>query len=210
MLRDIYISSAFCALLAISITAFALEPAYAEFPPEGAVSDPKNPSIASGDLPDPSQKGVLRHYIFYFDCGKREWIGVSVTNTNTSPSSPPQAVGLGRKFPPGPPLGSKIVSGNRAIVAATGQTFVLQNGGWFDVRTKKPVPSPNLCPEGAVPHEQRPTKKATSQEHGSEQEAAGTGVDKLPPTGPMPKNDQKPDQLPPPPAYLPDRSNSQH
>jgi hypothetical protein len=209
MLRDIYISSAFCAVSAISITAFALQPAYAEFPPEGAVSDPNNPSIASGDLPDPSHKGVLLHYIFYFDCGKRDWIGVSVTNTEASPSSPPQAVGLGRKFPPGPPLGSKIVSGNRAIVAATGQTFVLQSSGWFDVKTKKPMRSPNLCPEGAVPHEHRPTQNATDPERGSERDAAGIGVDKVPPSGPMPKNDQKPDQLPPPPEYLPDHSNSQ-
>ena len=206
MLRRVCIVSVVCALLAISILAFTLPPAFAEFPPEGSVSDPNNPSIASGDLPDPSHKGVLRHYIFYFDCGKREWIGVSVTNAQTSPSSPPQAIGLGRKFPPGPPLGSKAVSANRAIVAATGQTFVLENGGWFDVKTKKPMRSPNLCPEGALPHEQRPTKGTTGRQDRSQLDSAGAGVDKLPPTGPTPKNDQKPDQLPPPPKYLPNHS----
>jgi hypothetical protein len=206
MLRGVCIASAVCSLLAISILVFALPPAYAEFPPEGSVSDPNNPSIASGVLPDPSHKGVLRHYVFYFDCGKREWIGVSVTNTQTSPSSPPQAVGLGRKFPPGPPLGSKTVSANRAIVAATGQTFVLESGSWIDVKTKKPERSPNLCPEGALPHEQRPTKEAAGQKDSSEQDTAGAGVDKLPPTGPTSKKDQKPDQLPPPPEYLPNHS----
>lgn len=188
--------------MALSMVAFALEKSRAEFPPEGAVTDPNNSSIATGDLPDPSHKGGLRHYIFYFDCTKRAWIGVSVTNTKTDASSPPQAVGLGREFPPGPPLGAKKLSGssNRAIVAATGQTFVLENGSWLDTKTRKPMHSPNLCPENVVPRVQRPATSAASPSRGSQQ---GTpDVDKLPPSGPVPKSEPKPDQLPPPPKDL--------
>ena len=199
MLRGVYIRSAIGTLVALSLASFTLQKARGEFPPEGAVTDPKNPSIASGDLPDPSHKGALSHYIFYFDCGKHDWIGVSVTNNaKAGASSAPQAVGLGREFPPGPPLGAKTLSGSsdRAIVAATGQIFVLENGNWIDIKTKKTMRSPNLCPEAAIS-----AKHATRPEPSSQ--PASAGVDKLTPPAPIPKSDQKPDQLPPPPKYVP-------
>jgi hypothetical protein len=206
MERDFAGPLMFSGLLAIALNALTVAPAYAEFPPEGAVSDPNNPSVATGDLPDPSHKGTLRHYIFYFDCGKRHWIGVSVTGTVASPASPPQAVGLGREFPPGPPLGSKTVNSNPSrAMSALGQAFVLENGSWFDAKTKKPVPSPKLCP--ATDH---PGRRAAEQAPGSEhdQSSAGAGSDKLPPAQPARQNEQKPDQLPPPPKYMPSNSSS--
>jgi hypothetical protein len=182
------------------MNALAIAPADAEFPPEGAVSDPGNPSIASGDLPDPAHKGTLRHYIFYFDCRNRDWIGVSVAGTVASPASPPQAVGMGREFPPGPPLGSRTVSRSpRRAMTASGQTFVLEAGGWFDAKTKKMQRSPKLCP-GSI--DRRPADQVTGSAHG--QSSMGEGGDKLPSTEPARQNDQKPDQLPPPPKYKPD------
>lgn len=207
MERDFAGSLAIGGLLVLATHALAVVPAFAEFPPEGAVSDPNNASTATGDLPDPSHKGTLRHYIFYFDCGKRHWIGVSVTGTIASPSSPPQAVGLGREFPPGPPLGSKTIGSNpHRAISASGQAFVLENGSWLDAKTKKPVPSPKLCPDSI----DNPGRRAAEQVIGSEhdQSSEGAGSDKLPPAQPTRQNDQKPDQLPPPPKYMPGNSSS--
>ena len=179
--------------LFVGANVFPVAQAYAEFPPEGAVPDPDNPSVATGDLPDSSHKGTLRHYIFYFDCGKRDWIGVSVAGTAASPSSPPQAVGLGREFQPGPPLGAKMTSSNSAVTAS-GQSFVLEKGSWVDVRTKKPVRSPGLCP-GSVPR--RPAGRVT----GSSQDTEGSNGDRLQPIQRR-QSDPTPDQLPPPPKFM--------
>lgn len=194
-------------IMAFAMNAVAIAQADAEFPPEGAVSDPNNPSIATGDLPDPSHKGTLRHYIFYFDCGKRDWIGVSVAGTAGNPASPPQAVGLGREFPPGPPLGSKTVSGNpNHALTASGQSFVLEAGSWIDAKTNKPVRAPKLCPASIARPDRRPAEQATGVAH--DQGSAPTGGVKLPPAQPARKDEQKGDQLPPPPTFVPSNSRS--
>jgi len=165
---------------ALALATFATVAARGEFPPEGAVTDPNNPSVASGEYPDPAHNGVTRHYVFYFDCGKRVWIGVSVAEGNQS--APPQAVGKGREFPSGPPPGAKVDAGNsnHASLTGSGQTFSLRQGIWFDVKTGKPVVSPNLCP---VTPDQKLIKRSKNSEHGVE--------------------NQQPDQLPPPPQFLP-------
>ena len=170
---------------ALALAIFATESARAEFPPEGAIPDPTNPSVASGNYPDPAHNGVMRHYIFYFDCGKRDWIGVSVAATNGNQSAPPQAVGKGREFPSGPPLGSKVdaSNSNRASLAGTGQTFSLRQGVWFDARTGKKVPSPNLCANA-------PDQTAIKHSKASE-----------------PNAENQSDQLPPPPQFLPNAAS---
>jgi len=182
-----------CALALANVQSMSVR---AEFPPEGAISDPNNPSIATGDYPDQAHNGVTRHYIFYFDCGKRDWIGVSVADTKGDRSAPPQAVGNGREFPSGPPPGSKYEAGssNRATRIASGQTFSLRQGIWFDAKTAKPVTSPNLCPRS--PFGQKAMKHSKGPDHG-------------PPSADQsaPASDQKPDQLPPPPQYIPKHSN---
>ena len=169
----------------LALAAASVMPARAEFPPEGATSDPTNPSVASGDYPDPVHKGVAHHYVFYFDCGKRDWIGVSVEGGKTNQSEPPQAVGKGREFPSGPPPGSKVdaTNFNRAFSADSGRVFVLRHGVWFDTKGGKPVASPNLCPGEA------PNQSAIKSSKDSERRVG----------------EQKPDQLPPPPKYnIPD------
>jgi len=185
----------FSGLLAVGVNALAVATAHAEFPPEGAVADANNPSLATGDIADPSRKGTLRHYIFYFDCGKRDWIGVPVAGTATNSATSPRAVGPGREFPPGPPLGSKTVSGTPGrAVTASGQAFVQEDGSWFDAKTRTPMPSPSLCPES-----RRPSKPAT----GSAQDHHSAGGDALPSAKSAQPNEQKPDQLPPPPQFKP-------
>jgi hypothetical protein len=164
-------------------------PAHAEFPPEGAVSDPNNPSVASADYPDPAHKEVTRHFIFYFDCGKRDWIGVPVAGTNGKNSAPPQTVGKGKEFPSGPPPGSKYVVGksDRAVNAGSGGTFALRQGVWFDAKTGKPVMSPKLCPGAPTASDQTVVKSPKNS-------APGTDTAKA-------------DQLPPPPKYLRDHAD---
>lgn len=175
---------------ALALASLSNLPARAEFPPEGATSDPNNPSVASGDYPDPAHSGTMRHFIFYFDCGKRDWIGVSVAGTKGDQAAPPQAVGKGREFPSGPPPGSKVDTANstRASIAGSGQTLSLRQGTWFDAKTGKPIASPNLCPGGSPDHTVNKTSKSSD----------GTA------------SDQKPDQLPPPPHYLPDPALRSH
>src|SRR5689334_560436 len=97
-----------CPLL--STVAFALAfamvcavPARAEFPPEGAVADAQNPSIATGDYPGPTQNHAMTHYVFYFDCAKRAWIGVATSASGRAGNSSLR----GREFSPGPPTGAK-------------------------------------------------------------------------------------------------------
>ena len=178
-----YVRDALMFGCALALATFATVSASAEFPPEGATPDPTNPSVASGDFPDPAHNGVMRHYIFYFDCGKRDWIGVSVAATNGNQSEPPQAVGKGREFPSGPPLGSKVDArnSNRASLAGTGHTFSLRQGVWFDARTGKQVPSPNLCPNAP---DQTPIKHSKASE-----------------------TPARSDQLPPPPQFLPNAAS---
>jgi len=172
-----------CALVLANLAPVSVR---AEFPPEGAISDPNNPSIASGDYADPAHNGIMRHYIFYFDCAKRDWIGVSVAGANQS--SPPQAVGNGREFPPGPPPGAKVDAGNlsRASVAGTDQIYSLRRGVWFDAKTGKAVASSKLCPESSATPDQ--TKHSKDSER-----------------------PEKPDSLPPPPKYnIPDPTRVPH
>ena len=179
-----------CAFVLVILASVA---ARAEFPPEGAIPDPKNPSLASGDYQDPAHNGVMRHYIFYFDCGKRDWIGVSVADTKGDQSAPPQAVGKGREFPPGPPPGSKVDANNssRASLASSGQAFSLRRGVWFDLNTGKPMASPKLCPSDQTAPDQNRAGSPSDPEHGAD--------------------DRKPDQLPPPPKYkIPDHSGQSH
>src|SRR5690348_6213744 len=87
---------------ALAIAAWVLSPARAEFPPEGAVPDPNNASKATGDYPGPTQEGGALHTVFYFDCGTRNWVGVSVKVSSGTQSSPTETAGPGRKYPPGP------------------------------------------------------------------------------------------------------------
>jgi hypothetical protein len=173
---------------ALALANLATVPVRAEFPPEGAISDPNNPSIASGDYPDLAHNGVNHHYIFYFDCAKRDWIGVSVAAANQS--SPPHAIGNGREFPPGPPPGAKVDAGNlsHATVARTGQTYSLRRGVWFDAKTGKAVASSKLCPESASTPDQIKHSKDSER-----------------------PDIQKPDSLPPPPKYnIPDPARASH
>ena len=206
MLWAAHISSPLCRLAALAVGVLLASPAHAEFPPEGATSDPSNPSIASGEVPDPSHKGVLRHFIFYFDCGRGDWIGTSVTDTKTTSAGPPRTKGVGGEFLSGPPLGSKRVSRNPEIAtdAATGQTFRLQNGKWFNAKTGKLMRSPKLCPERLAPPVLRPPQNPGS-EHGSGQGSSVLPIDKLPPAHTPSHKEQEPDQLPPPPKFLSDR-----
>jgi len=174
----------FASLFVFAIAAVIAAPALAEFPPEGAVSDPNNPSVASADYQDPAHKNVTRHFIFYFDCRKRDWIGVSVAGTEGQ-IAPPQAVGKGREFPSGPPPGSKYVVGNsdRALNIGNGGTFVLRQGVWFDVKTGKSVVSPRLCPGDST----APVRANANQKDSATLDTP------------------KPDQLPPPPQFLRNR-----
>ena len=186
----------FACLSALVLVAVA--PARAEFPPEGAVSDPNNPSIAAGDYPDAAHKTVMHHYIFYFDCGKRDWIGVSVAGTNGKPSAPPQAIGRGKEFPSGPPPGSKYVAGkpDRAINAGSGGTFALRQGVWFDLKTNEAMTSPKLCPGSAGEPDSVKRAKDTGQ--------ALPGTHAPATSEPVPP---KADQLPPAPQYMPHQGN---
>jgi hypothetical protein len=175
-----------CMLMLIGLSIW---PARAEFPPEGATTDPHNPSIATGDLPSLTHKGVKEHYVFYFDCGKMNWIGVPVTNSHGVQSSPPQAMGPGREFPSGPPIGSKRLAtdSSRAVDESSGQSYSFQNGQWINTKTRDFARSPKLC-----------TDAASSFGHNTLKTA--------PPPPPAPN--EKSDKLPPPPVYTPNRDHT--
>ncbi len=198
--RGVHNSLAFCGFLAIAIGAPATS-VRAEFPPEGAVSDASNPSVATGDYEDPRHHGVMQHYIFYFDCNKRDWIGVSVAGSAKGQASPPQAVGMGREFPAGPPPGAKreVGNANQATAPGTGQTFVFQRGNWFDAKSGQLMRSPKLCPDSAP-----------QRSDGRSQVPSAARSGQLGPSQPTSHSNPKPDQLPPPPQYLGDPTSRSH
>lgn len=174
-------------LCMLMLIGFNTWPARAEFPPEGATTDPRNPSIATGELPSLTHKGVKEHYVFYFDCGKMNWIGVPVANS--SGSSPPQAMGPGREFPSGPPSGSKRLAtdSTRAVDESSGQSFSFQNGQWINTKTRDVARSPSLCTDAASLSGHNTLKKAPL---------------------PTPPPSEKSDKLPPPPVYAPNRNHT--
>lgn len=162
---------------AAAIASFMFLPARAEFPPEGAVPDPNNASIATGDYPT-HDSGVV-HTVFYFDCGTRNWVGVSVKASSGTQNSPAQAEGAGREYPPGPPTGSTRVADNpnRAFNKSTGQDFALRDGNWIDTKTGKVMKARNLCRDGG---------------------STGSNTVKQPSA-----SDEKPDHLPARPEFIP-------
>jgi len=192
MLCNANIASSVGRVVAFALGVLLASAARAQFPPEGATSDPSNPSIAAGDIPDPSQKGVVHHYVFYFDCVRRDWIGTSVPNA-TKPS--PSTV-VGKEFPSGPPTGAKRLLHNpdTATDAATGLVYRLQNGSWYEAKTGKISPPPKLCPEAATP----------TVPLNSDRSASSSGRrTKHPPS----QGGNGSDHLPPPPQYLSPRSS---
>ena len=177
-----------------SLALFSALPARAEFPPEGAVADPTNPSTATGNLPDPKHAGTLLPYVFYFDCGKRQWIGVAVAGPKDKQSTAPSAVGTARQFAPGPPPGAKLDAHDPTHAAnhASGQAFALRDGNWTDVKTGVAVKSPKLCANDVPVTKTKP--------------AGGDDIpppDQQAPASPQPIAPQnKPDHLPPPPDFI--------
>ena len=179
---------------AFGLALFAAMPARAEFPPEGAVADPTNPSTATGNLPDSKHAGTLLPYVFYFDCGKRQWIGVAVAGPKDKQSTAPSAVGTARQFPPGPPPGAKLDAHDptRAANHTSGQSFTLRDGNWVDVKTGADVKSPKLCANDMPPVKTKPAGSADP-----------ATPDQQAPAGPQPISPQnKPDHLPPPPDFI--------
>jgi hypothetical protein len=174
---------------AIAVAVALAYPARAEFPPEGAIPDPNNASIATGDYPSPTRDGVALHTVFYFDCGTRNWVGVSVKVSSGVQNSPAEAAGPGRKYPPGPPTGSKRDSAdpNHAYNKSTGQNFAFRDGNWIDLKTGKLVMAPKLCPDTAGSVGGNTLRQ--SGDHGQNQ--------------PAPPVDDKPDHLPDAPKFVP-------
>jgi len=174
---------------AAAIAVLSVQPTRAEFPPEGAVPDPNNASIATGDYPSPARDGATLHTVFYFECGTRDWVGVLVKVASGAQNSPAEAAGPGRKYPPGPPTGSKRDSTdpNRAYNKATGQNFAFRDGNWIDLKTGKLVKEPKLCPDTAGSVGGNTLRQ--SGDHGQNQ--------------PAPPIDDKLDHLPDAPKFVP-------
>ena len=186
-------------MLALAVSA-AL-PASAEFPPEGAVPDPNNPLTATGEFPSPKHDGATLPYVFYFDCGKRKWIGVAVTGAKPNQTSAPSAMGPAREYPPGPPTGSKLDGADPAHATnrATGEHFALRAGDWVDAKTGTAAKSPKLCSEASGVTAQPAVKNKSGTGQGEPLHADGPP----PPTiTPVRGPDKKPDNLPPPPSYI--------
>lgn len=138
----------------VAIALYVLLPARAEFPPEGATPDPNNASIATGNFPSSTQSGGIVHTVFYFDCGTRNWVGVSVKAASGPQDAPAQAAGAGREYPPGPPTDSTRDKGNpnHALNQRTGQDFTFRDGNWFETKTGRLMKSPKLCPDAEGGH----------------------------------------------------------
>lgn len=166
----------------LAVALFCTLPSKAEFPPEGAVLDQQNPALATGDYPNPTQRNSKAHYVFYFDCSKRMWIGVATSGS--SGSSPLH----GRQFPPGPPTGAvrDASDPNHATNHVTHQTFEFSKGIWIDAKSRQVPRSVKLCPEATIPAGRKPA------------------VEPSPPT-----RAEKPDRLPPPPVVRTD-GDSRH
>jgi hypothetical protein len=191
MTSDTFFSRAtMMAARAIAIAVALAYPARAEFPPEGAVPDPNNASIATGDYPSPTRDGVALHTVFYFDCGTRNWVGVSVKVPSGVQNSPAEAAGPGRKYPPGPPTGSKrdATDPNRAYNKSTGQNFAFRDGNWIDTKTGKLLKAPKLCPDSGSTGGNA-LKQAGEQRRIQNQ--------------PVSPADDKPDHLPAAPEFIP-------
>lgn len=166
------LSISLCALAVL----FAL-PSKAEFPPEGAVADPRNPALATGDYSTSAQSksNAKAHYVFYFDCAKRMWIGVATSTSGGAGSASPH----GREFAPGPPTGARRDTSdpNRATNIVTHQTFAFSNGVWIDTKSRQVARSAKLCPNSVAPSVHQPASEP-----------------------PVPVKQEKPDSLPPPPV----------
>jgi hypothetical protein len=161
--------------------ALAVPSANAEFPPEGATQDARNPAIATGDYSG-------SHYVYYFDCGKREWIGVAVSGALRGDIAPLLTENKGRLFPPGPPTGAKrdAKDSNRATNIATGTTYRFRDGLWLDTKTGQKATSPKLCSDSATPEPRKPP---------AERPPSDDAIPVLPPTpviGAAPKPGSRP------------------
>jgi len=193
-----------CFSYVLASSFLAALPVRAQFPAEGAVPDPYNRATATGEYPSPKHDGDKVQYVFYFDCGKRKWIGVAATMSKGTQTSVPQAVGSAHEFPPGPPTGSSLDAkdANRAINRITGQSFTLHKGNWIDAKTGELVKSPKLCSTVEGVPERLPVSKTTEKNPASEGSQPTPDGSGLPPSGPPPRTEAKPDHLPASPNYI--------
>lgn len=190
--------------LCITMLAFwsmGIEPASAEFPPDGAVADPNNVAIASGIYPTPTPDGLGLRYVYYFDCAIQMWIGVAVSGSDYSSAQ----LLKGREFPSGPPPGSQrdAADATHAFNKTTGEDFVLRGGTWKDAKTGAVVTSPKICPamSRAPAH---PTANALTDTDGSSAAKPLFPDAYRPPLGESPSSaPQKPDKLPSRSVYIP-------
>jgi hypothetical protein len=141
-----------------------VSPAAAQFPPQGAVADPNNPSIATRTIVSPLEAySIVTKY--YYDCTKKKWVlvsfewrakGTSVfSGEGSAPVPTPKG---GENYRPastlnsGPPPSFKgeIGDPNRAFNPTTGQNVVRRKDNWIDVKTGQVIVAPKLCPETAT------------------------------------------------------------